>query len=85
MSGIPPPQITWFKDGVPVKSGGNSDYRTTCLPDGLCTLDIDETFVADSANWSLRASNSAGYAESHAKLTVQEAAAGGGERNTSFT
>ena len=40
--------------------------------DGLITLTIDETFVDDSANWSVRASNPAGYAESHAKLTVQE-------------
>ena len=29
--------------------------------------------MKDSANWSVRASNSAGYAESHAKLTVLEA------------
>ena len=29
--------------------------------------------MEDSANWSVRASNSAGYAESHAKLTVLEA------------
>ena len=35
-------------------------------------MTIDETFVEDSANWSVRASNQAGYAESHAKLTVQE-------------
>ena len=35
-------------------------------------LTIDETFVEDSANWSVRASNQAGYAESHAKLTVKE-------------
>lgn len=69
VSGIPTPQITWFKDGVPVRN--NSDYKAD-FQNGLCTLTIEETFVDDSANWSVRASNPAGYAESHAKLTVQE-------------
>ncbi len=73
VNGAPTPQITWFKDGVPVKPD-NTDYKTFIHPDGLCTLDIAETFVEDSANWSVRAFNPAGYAESHAKLTVQEAA-----------
>ena len=69
VSGVPVPSITWFKDGVPVKN--NSDYKAK-YDKGLCSLVIEETFVEDSANWSLRASNQAGYAESHAKLTVQE-------------
>ena len=69
VSGLPEPQITWFKDGVPVQS--NTDYKSS-FNDGQCRLLIEETFVEDSANWSVRASNQAGYAESHAKLTVQE-------------
>ncbi len=72
VSGIPAPQITWFKDGVPIKKH-NSDYKTAFdAESGFCSLAIDETFAEDSANWSVRASNSAGYAESHAKLTVRE-------------
>ena len=71
VSGVPTPAITWFKDGVPVRED-NSDYKARFTKDGLCSLAIEETFVEDSANWSVRASNQAGYAESHAKLTVQE-------------
>ena len=70
VSGIPAPQITWFKDGVPVH---NADYKASYSDSGRCLLLIEETFVEDSANWSVRASNPAGYAESHAKLTVKEA------------
>lgn len=69
ITGSPEPQITWFKDGVAIL--GNSDYFTE-NQNGVCSLTIEETFVADSANWSVRASNCAGYAESHAKLTVKE-------------
>ncbi len=72
VNGMPVPKVTWFKDGVPVDDG-NSDYKSYFDEEsGLCKLIIDETFVADSANWSVRASNIGGYAESHAKLTVQE-------------
>ena len=70
VSGIPPPSITWFKDGIPVAS--NTDYMTECSG-GACSLAIEETLREDSANWTCRASNPAGYAESHAKLTVREA------------
>ena len=72
VSGAPIPNVTWFKDGVPVNKD-NLDYKTNYdEATGVCTLRIEETFVEDSANWSLRASNQAGYAESHAKLTVKE-------------
>ena len=71
VTGLPVPNITWFKDGISVHS--NTDYKTSFDESaGLCQLLIDETFVADSANWSVRASNIGGYAESHAKLTVKE-------------
>ena len=72
VTGDPVPDVTWFKDGVPVNKD-NLDYKTNYdEATGVCTLRIEETFVEDSANWSLRASNQAGYAESHAKLTVRE-------------
>ena len=69
VSGVPVPRMTWFKDGIPVER--NTDYIAH-FQAGLCSLTIEETMKEDSANWSVRASNQAGYAESHAKLTVQE-------------
>ena len=72
VSGVPTPDVTWFKAGVPVNAD-NLDYKTSFDgATGVCRLLIEEAFVEDSANWSLRASNLAGYAESHAKLTVTE-------------
>ena len=58
VTGTPFPQITWFKDGVPVQNA-NADYKHTTHGDGVCLLTIDETMTADSANWSVRASNKA--------------------------
>ena len=69
VSGVPLPKITWFKDGIPVDS--NTDYISR-FQSGTCSLTIEETMKEDSANWSVRASNKAGYSESHAKLTVRE-------------
>ena len=69
VSGVPVPRITWFKDGISVDQ--NTDYIAT-FQAGLCSLTIEETMKEDSANWSVRAANKAGYAESHAKLTVRE-------------
>ena len=45
--------------------------KTWKLQLGVSQLTILETCKEDSANWTIRASNSAGYAESHAKLLVQ--------------
>ena len=69
VSGVPLPKITWFKDGISVDN--NTDYVTK-FENGICSLMIEETMKEDSANWSVRASNQAGYSESHAKLTVRE-------------
>lgn len=74
VSGDPSPKMTWFKDGVPVDK--NPDYRSEYDQEsGWCSMTINESMVADSANWSVRASNMGGYAESHAKLTVKESRA----------
>ncbi|CAG9536090.1 unnamed protein product [Cercopithifilaria johnstoni] len=67
IKGEPVPEIRWFKDGRDVKD--NIDYRTTFV-NGVATLTIDETFVEDTAVFTVRAQNVAGLAESSAKLVV---------------
>ena len=68
--GVPTPTITWYKDGIPVAS--NSDYVAEQKQSGDCSLSIDESLREDSAMWTCRASNSVGFSESHARLTVRE-------------
>ena len=68
--GVPTPTITWYKDGIPVAS--NSDYVAEQKQSGACSLSIDESLREDSAMWTCRASNSVGFSESHARLTVRE-------------
>lgn len=67
VTGYPVPQISWFKDDLPIEN--NPDYQTT-FGDGLCRLRIEETFAEDSAKFVCRATNEAGTAETCAILTV---------------
>lgn len=67
--GEPLPKVTWFKAGHPA-----TNHESHFDPDnGWAILSIAKTAMSDSGNWSVRASNMAGYAESHAKLTVRPA------------
>lgn len=67
--GIPTPNVEWFKDGISIQT--NSDFHTT-FNNGVCTLTIEETMLADTANFHCRATNSAGQDETLARLHVIE-------------
>lgn len=69
VTGFPDPQIEWLKDGISIQN--NSDYKTV-FDKTICSLTIEETFAADSAQFTCQASNSAGVAETTAKLSVKE-------------
>ncbi|VDN51543.1 unnamed protein product [Dracunculus medinensis] len=62
------PVIRWFKDGRDVRD--NTDYRTSYI-NGVASLTIEETFVEDTAVYTIRVENGAGVAESSAKLVVK--------------
>ena len=42
VTGTPAPQITWFKDGIPI-THTNVDYKATEDANGVVLLEIDET------------------------------------------
>uniref|UniRef100_A0A158Q7E8 Ig-like domain-containing protein n=1 Tax=Elaeophora elaphi TaxID=1147741 RepID=A0A158Q7E8_9BILA len=81
IKGEPVPEIRWFKDGRDVKD--NIDYRTAFV-NGVATLTIDETFVEDTAVYTVRAQNVAGLAESSAKLVVKSRSELGRQADESF-
>ncbi|VDO24419.1 unnamed protein product [Onchocerca flexuosa] len=81
IKGEPVPEIHWFKDGRDVKD--NIDYRTAFV-NGVATLTIDETFVEDTAVYTVRAHNVAGLAESSAKLFVKSRSEIGPQMEESF-
>ncbi|VDK76342.1 unnamed protein product [Onchocerca ochengi] len=81
IKGEPVPEIHWFKDGRDVKD--NIDYRTAFV-NGVATLTIDETFVEDTAVYTVRAQNVAGLAESSAKLVVKSRSEIGPQMEESF-
>ncbi|KAI8039392.1 hypothetical protein M5D96_008116 [Drosophila gunungcola] len=72
VTGTPEPAVEWFKDGISIQN--NSDYKTT-FDKGICKLVIEETFAADSARFSCRASNLVGTCDTNATLCVRENAA----------
>jgi len=61
-TGLPPPVITWYQDGVLV--GGNR----TVLPAG--GLRIERVTASDAGDYECRAVNDAGAAARHVRLTV---------------
>lgn len=67
--GVPTPNVEWFKDGISIQN--NSDFQAT-FNNGLCTLTIEETMLADTANFHCRATNTAGQDETLARLYVTE-------------
>uniref|UniRef100_T1J5H8 Ig-like domain-containing protein n=1 Tax=Strigamia maritima TaxID=126957 RepID=T1J5H8_STRMM len=69
VTGYPVPDVQWCKSNVIITN--NPDYHIT-YHDGLCTLTIEETFSEDTAQFTCRAGNCAGIAETKANLTVIE-------------
>lgn len=59
---------TDLQDGRDVRD--NTDYRTSYI-NGVASLTIEETFVEDTAVYTIRVENGAGVAESSAKLVVK--------------
>uniref|UniRef100_A0A7E4VLM8 HPt domain-containing protein n=1 Tax=Panagrellus redivivus TaxID=6233 RepID=A0A7E4VLM8_PANRE len=72
----PEPKVKWTKDGIDIKS--NVDYRQKFI-NGVATLSIEETFIEDSAVYTLRVENPLGSAESSARLTVKSKSVLGGQ------
>lgn len=72
VTGTPEPNVEWFKDGISIQN--NADYKTS-FDKGICRLVIEETFAADSARFSCRASNLVGTCDTNATLAVRENAA----------
>uniref|UniRef100_A0A3Q4HTJ7 Hemicentin 1 n=1 Tax=Neolamprologus brichardi TaxID=32507 RepID=A0A3Q4HTJ7_NEOBR len=65
-SGIPPPTITWLKNGRPV------DATSEHLQSAGRTLKITEARLEDSGKFTCLATNAAGEAQQHIRLSVHE-------------
>ncbi|CAG5863670.1 unnamed protein product [Menidia menidia] len=67
-SGIPPPTITWLKDGRPV----DTTKEHLKLQSAGRTLKITEARLEDSGRYTCLATNAAGEAQQHIQLSVHE-------------
>jgi len=68
VSGHPPPQITWYREGSKIVSSPDFDIQQ----DGnLHTLYIPEVFYEDSGKFSVKAENKAGVVQCTAELIVE--------------
>ncbi|VDN04253.1 unnamed protein product [Thelazia callipaeda] len=68
ISGIPIPEIRWFKDGKEIKP--DDHIRIESLPDGTNRLTVDSVSVEDQGNYRCEATNNVGSMSSKAPLTV---------------
>ncbi|XP_033937393.1 hemicentin-1 [Pseudochaenichthys georgianus] len=67
-SGIPPPSITWLKDGRPV----DSTQGHLKLESAGRLLKVKEARLEDSGKYTCLATNAAGEAQQHIRLSVHE-------------
>ncbi|XP_029939526.1 hemicentin-1, partial [Salarias fasciatus] len=67
-NGIPPPSITWLKDGRPV----DTTKEHLKLESAGRTLKITEARLEDSGRYTCLATNAAGEAQKHIRLSVHE-------------
>ncbi|GMR59141.1 hypothetical protein PMAYCL1PPCAC_29336, partial [Pristionchus mayeri] len=63
----PEATIIWLREGK--EMGDSMDYRKTFV-NGMATLSIEETFIEDSAVYTIRVVNEGGQTESSGRLTV---------------
>ncbi|XP_060933914.1 hemicentin-1 [Limanda limanda] len=68
-SGIPPPSITWIKDGRPV----DTTQEHLKLESAGRILKVTEAKLEDSGRYTCLATNAAGEAQQHIRLSVHEA------------
>ncbi|XP_073720236.1 obscurin isoform X42 [Misgurnus anguillicaudatus] len=69
VTGVPKPQVTWYKDGRPVQV--DPHHIIIEDPDGSCTLILDNMTANDSGQYMCFATSSAGNASTLGKITVQ--------------
>ncbi|XP_045905935.1 hemicentin-1 [Micropterus dolomieu] len=67
-SGIPPPSITWLKDGRPV----DTTHGHLKLESAGRMLKVTEARLEDSGRYTCLATNAAGEAQQHIRLSVHE-------------
>ena len=67
VNGIPFPEITWSKDGSPLKSISN---MTFAKKDGCVSCNITKSSRTDAGLYQLTCSNASGSVECSARLTV---------------
>ncbi|XP_057667147.1 obscurin isoform X13 [Diorhabda carinulata] len=66
----PPPEIKWFKDGVPVRASSNVRFEN--YPDGRVALVVDIMKPDTAGNYKLILTNKLGEAMSEAKVEVEK-------------
>ena len=68
VTGIPPPTVTWFREGSQIIS--SPDFEIKCSGE-VHTLYIPEVFYEDSGKFSVQAENNVGQNSCTAELIVE--------------
>ncbi|XP_055020131.1 myomesin-3 isoform X2 [Boleophthalmus pectinirostris] len=86
VQGYPPPKITWFKDGVPLRCPHHAWNYTPEQKYGVCTLEIRRCSPADAGKYKVIAKSALGQATTFATLVVNsfQGATSGSERSQTF-
>lgn len=70
MEAYPPPEIKWFKDGVPLR--GSSHVHFEYHPDGRVAMTVSSVKPENAGKYELVVSNKVGDATADAKIHVEK-------------
>ena len=71
MSGIPKPEITWFRDGKPLKIDDDDRRYKKYEKDGSSLFEIKNVSILDTGEYTCTASNVMGAVYSAINLVVE--------------
>ncbi|KAL1518226.1 hypothetical protein ABEB36_001883 [Hypothenemus hampei] len=66
----PPPEIKWFKDGIPIRPSSNVHFENH--PDGRVSLIVDEMKPDNAGHYELKVINKLGEAVIDASITTEQ-------------
>ncbi|EDO49558.1 predicted protein, partial [Nematostella vectensis] len=67
ITGTPAPEVTWYKDEVPIEDGGRFEIYSD---DDKHSLVIRDCALSDTGSYSCKATNEAGQASCYGELTI---------------
>ena len=71
VTGVPKPEISWFRDGKPLRDDSNDSRYKVYEKDGGCFFEIENVSILDTGEFTCTASNVMGAVYSAINIIVE--------------